>query len=72
MELGNEDWVALRDGWKACYLAISKKQSYSIAGRTLTYANLSEVQQQLAFCEAMVKRTSGGKRGIRIRNGVSA
>ena len=49
--------------------AVATGQSYSIAGRSLTRANLAEIQQSIVFWDNQVKRlTAGG--GIRISRAV--
>ena len=55
------------------YLAAEEKvlsgQSYTIGDRTLTRANLKEIQEGSKIWDARVKGLSNG--GIRIRHGVS-
>lgn len=40
--------------WRLAYAKISVGQSYSMNGRMMTYANLSEVQKQIEWLEARV------------------
>ena len=50
---------------------VLSNQSYSIEGRTLTRANLKEIQDGITAWERRVKRLSGGRSGgIRARRGV--
>lgn len=39
----------MRDSWLAAEKAVTTGQSYSIAGRSLTRASMSEIRQQLAY-----------------------
>jgi len=51
--------------WMAANDAIATGQSYSIAGRSLSRANLDEVQRQIEFWDRQVKRFTRG--GIHVR-----
>tara|TARA_Y100000310_G_scaffold342185_1_gene444179 strand:+ start:1853 stop:2068 length:216 start_codon:yes stop_codon:yes gene_type:complete len=51
--------------WLDALTAISTSQSYSIGGRSLTRANLSDVEKQVEFWDKKVKNLSRG--GIRVR-----
>lgn len=56
------------DQWMAADDALSRSQSYSIDGRTLTRADAGEVQSRIVFWDNQVKRLSRG--GIRMTGGV--
>lgn len=48
--------------WQACLAAIATAgQNYSIAGRTFTRANLSEVSQMLAEVNSALQRANGSR-----------
>ena len=51
----------------AAETAVLSGQSYSIAGRTLTRADLSEIQKGIEIWNKRVKRLTRG--GIRVRGG---
>lgn len=53
------------DAWYEAELAITTGQSYSINGRQLTRANLSEIRKQITFWEGKV--ASLGTRNRRVR-----
>lgn len=57
------------DLWLAALDAIATGQSYSIGGRSLTRANLSDVQAQVEYWDGKVQRLSanGGRSGMRVR-----
>ena len=58
--------------WLEAMDKIAVGQSYSIGGRSLTRANLDEVQRQIEFWDGQVKRlTRGGMsvRGVTISRG---
>ncbi len=42
---------------------VSRKQSYSLDGRTLTYANLSEIQNAIKFWDSQCKKYGRNPRG---------
>ena len=42
------------NGWVAADLAISKGQSYSMNGRTITLANIKEVREQIQYWERRI------------------
>ncbi|MBY0088108.1 DUF6148 family protein [Brevibacillus brevis] len=42
------------DAWLACDLALATSQSYTISGRTLTRANLKDVQEQIRYWQKQV------------------
>lgn len=60
--------------WIAASEAVSKKQSYAIAGRSLTLADASEVTKMIDYWQGWVNRLSpaSGVGGRRIRYGVVA
>ena len=51
--------------WMAAMDKIAVGQSYNIAGRALTRANLDEVQRQVEYWDSQVKRLTRG--GISVR-----
>lgn len=51
--------------WLAADLAVASGQSYSIAGRSVTRADASEIRENIQFWDRQVKRLSRG--GIRVR-----
>lgn len=55
--------------WLAASSAVAKNQSYSIAGRSLTRADASEILRQVEFWDRQVKRLSNPTRR-RVRYGV--
>lgn len=44
--------------WLAASTAVANNQSYSIAGRSLTRANATEIREQIEFWEAKVQKLS--------------
>lgn len=56
------------DAWLAADLAVASGQSYSIAGRSLSRANASEITNKINYYQRMVQRL-GGSGGIRCRYG---
>ena len=53
------------DAWLAAMTACAAKQSYEIAGRRLTYANLKEIRETVRFWDAKVKElTTSASGGI--------
>lgn len=44
------------EAWLSAELSVSTGQSYSINGRSLTRANLSEIRKQIAFWRAEVNK----------------
>lgn len=54
--------------WMDAMDKVASSQSYSIAGRSLSRANLSDIQAQIEFWDKQVKRLSAG--GIRVKRGV--
>jgi hypothetical protein len=53
--------------WLACLDAISTSQTYSIAGRSMSRANLSDVHEQIEYWDRKVKRLSASGKGIPIK-----
>ena len=53
--------------WLAADSAVANGQSYSIAGRSVTRADASEIRENIQFWDRQVKRLSRG--GIRVRGG---
>lgn len=53
------------DAWIAASLAVASSQSYSIAGRSLSRANASEINDQIIFWENKVKVLTAGASGRR-------
>lgn len=60
------------DTWLAASTAVAKKQSYSIAGRSLTLADAAQIQQNIEYWNAEVKKLSAAASGRgRTRYGVA-
>lgn len=61
------------DAWLAADLAVSKKQSYRIADRQLTYADAAEITAKIEYWSAKVtelsRRANGRSRVRTIRVG---
>lgn len=54
--------------WMDANDAVARNQSFSVGGRTLTRANLSEILRQIEFWDAKVKSlTASGNRRNRVR-----
>lgn len=56
------------EAWLAASLAVSSNQSYSIAGRSLTRVNASEIRDQINFWQSKVNiitRNNSGRRRTR-------
>ncbi len=45
---------AALDAWVAADLAVAKGQSYSMNGRSLTLANVSEIREQIQYWERRI------------------
>ena len=59
------------DAWLEAELQITAGQSYSIDGKTVTKANLSEVRNSVKYWERQVtllKRKKKGKGRVRVSN----
>jgi hypothetical protein len=54
--------------WMAASTAVSHKQSYSIAGRTITLADTKEIRESIIFWNEMVNSLDRG--GPRVRTGI--
>ena len=48
------------------------KQSYSIDGRSLTYANIGEIQDAIEFWDKQCRRLSRGRNGNIIARSITA
>lgn len=55
--------------WLAADAAVSKNQSYSLGGRTLSRADAREIRENISYWNRVVMRLSRGS-GARIRYGV--
>ncbi len=54
--------ATMQTQWQACLAAIATAgQSYSIAGRTFSRANLAEVAQMLAEVNSALQRANGSR-----------
>lgn len=53
--------------WLAAEEKIADNQSYQVAGRTYTRADLADVQKQIDYWDRKVQRLSSG--GMRVRGG---
>ena len=53
--------------WMTAEDKVAAGQSYSIAGRTLTRANLKEIRETIDYWDRKVQRMTRG--GIRVRSG---
>lgn len=51
---------------------VAAKQSYAIDGRSLTYANLTEINQAIEFWDKQCKRLSRGTRGNIVARSLTA
>jgi hypothetical protein len=52
------------DAWLADSLAVSSNQSYSIAGRSLSRANASEISAMVDKWESKVKQLTASNSGV--------
>lgn len=59
--------TVLRDAWYAAVQALATGQSYSIGGRSLTRANLSQASAELDKWERQVERLTAGRTGLRVQ-----
>lgn len=60
------------DLWLAASEAVAKKQSYSIAGRSLTLADAADIQKSIQYWDTKVQKLSASASGRgRVRYGVS-
>ncbi|WLR92171.1 DUF6148 family protein [Shinella zoogloeoides] len=60
------------DLWLSANSAVARKQSYSIAGRSLTLADAADIQSNIEYWNAMVQKLSASISGRgRIRYGVA-
>jgi hypothetical protein len=53
--------------WRDAELAVTSAQSYSISGRSLTRANLSEIRQQINYWETKVRDLNRKQLGLKPR-----
>jgi hypothetical protein len=51
---------------------VALKQSYSIDGRSLTYANIREIQDAIEFWDKQCRRLSRGRNGNLIARSITA
>ena len=58
------------DLWRAALDAVAKKQSYTIGGRSLVYADLAEIRETIDWLESKIIRLGG--RGITTRGVIPA
>lgn len=54
--------------WLEASTKIAGKQSYSIDGRTLTYADASEVNENIKYWDKMCRKLSRNKGNIQARS----
>jgi len=66
-----ESAQAQLDAYLEASVRVAQKQSYSINGRTLTLADLGDIQKMIEFWEAKVNKLSRNGRGG-LRYGVPA
>lgn len=60
------------DDWLAADAAVSRGQSYSIEGRSMTRADAKTIRENIVFWDGQVRRLSGnGRGGVRVRLGVA-
>jgi len=63
--------IEMRDSWIVAEEAVQAGQSYSVDGKTVTKANLSEIRNAIKYWEGQIsqsKRKSKGKGRVRITN----
>lgn len=58
------------DAWLACELALSTSQSYTMAGRTITRANLKDVMEQIRYWQNQVDAIQRAQSGAGSRSRV--
>jgi hypothetical protein len=51
---------------------VAAKQSYSIDGRSLSYANIGEIQSAIEFWDKQCRRLSRGSRGNKVARSITA
>jgi hypothetical protein len=51
---------------------VAAKQSYSIDGRSLSYANIGEIQSAIEFWDKQCRRLSRGSRGNIVARSITA
>jgi hypothetical protein len=55
------------DLWLDAEAAVATGQSYSIAGRSLSRADLSDIHKMIGWWEARIRKLERGETGIRSR-----
>lgn len=53
------------DAWLAADSAVAKKQSYSINNRQLTFADVTEIREQITYWQREVNRLQAVARGAK-------
>lgn len=55
--------------WLNAETAVASGQAYTIGNRTMRFADLAQIREQVIFWDGQVQRltASGGQRGIRVR-----
>jgi len=68
-----EQWTTLRDKYLLAAEKIASGQSFQVAGRNVTRADLASVMKMIEWCEENIGKleTSGSRTGLRVRYGVS-
>lgn len=56
--------------WMAANTAVAAKQSYSIDGRSLTFADASQIRMQIDYWDKKCKELARDNAGPRVRFGV--
>jgi len=51
--------------WKEASIRVSKRQSYTVNGRSITFANTAEIKDMITYWRSEVNRLTRG--GIRVR-----
>lgn len=52
------------DVWVEADLAVARRQSYSMNGRSLTLANVKEIREQIQYWERRVANLSNSSSGV--------
>lgn len=61
------------DAWMAASAAVTKGQSYAIAGRSVTRADAAEIRKNIEYWDRKCKQleaSAGSSGGARVRSGV--
>jgi hypothetical protein len=55
--------------WLAAETAVAGGQAYTIGNRTMRFADLQQIREQIQYWDGMVQKlsASGGQRGMRVR-----